>query len=54
MNDIVCKCCGSGDTNSSLEKIGYLTDLIIIINCYSCKISFYETPTKKAQKKTPS
>jgi hypothetical protein len=46
MNDVVCECCGSGDTTSSLEKIGDYKELVFVIHCYSCKIYLYEEPNE--------
>jgi len=51
MKDIICDCCGSGDTSSSLEKIEQYEKKLLVTHCYSCDLSFYKEPDKPVSKK---
>jgi hypothetical protein len=44
MSDVVCECCGSGDTTSSLEKLEQYKEKIIVVHCYNCEVSLYQEP----------
>jgi hypothetical protein len=50
LSDVICECCGSGDTGSSLEKVESYKDKLLVIHCYSCELSYYQEPEITGEK----
>ncbi len=49
MEDVICECCGSGDTTSSLEEVGGYDERLPVISCYACDFSYYQEPIENKQ-----